>query len=192
MYKPPIEIVMKEVFQKMNEDFENSVLKAVQKVDINVDKEELLKALIYDRGQYDKGYEDAMNEVKHPQPLKFEDLKEGMWIYDAPYEEIVRIKEIESNEWIFLECIKSKDLSNTFFQEGRFYPITIPNIGDKMGNQYRRMQTVKHALQYYITRPGASEKDLVREKNLLKRVEEDIEWYEERHHIKKKEERTND
>jgi len=97
------------------------------------DKEELLKALIYDRGQYDKGYEDAMNEVKHPQPLKFEDLKEGMWIYDAPYEEIVRIKEIESNEWIFLECIKSKDLSNTFFQEGRFYPITIPNIGDKNG-----------------------------------------------------------
>ena len=50
-----------------------------------------------------------------------------------PYEEIVRIKEIESNEWIFLECIKSKDLSNTFFQEGRFYPITIPNIGDKNG-----------------------------------------------------------
>ena len=49
-----------------------------------------------------------------------------------------------------------------------------------MGNQYRRMQTVKHALQYYITRPGASEKDLVREKNLLKRVEEDIEWYEEK------------
>ena len=133
MYKPPIEIVMKEVFQKMNEDFENSVLKAVQKVDINVDKEELLKALIYDRGQYDKGYEDAMNEVKHPQPLKLEDLKEGLWINDAPYEEIVRIKEIESNEWIFLECIKSKDLSNTFFQEGRFYPITIPNIGDKNG-----------------------------------------------------------
>ena len=106
---------MKEVFQKMNEDFENSIFKAIQKVGINVDKEELLKALIYDRGQYDKGYEDAMNEVKHPQPLKFEDLKEEMWIYDAPYEEIVRIKEIESNEWIFLECIKSKDLSNTFF-----------------------------------------------------------------------------
>ena len=129
MYKSPIEIVMEELFQKMDEDFENSVFKAEQ----NVDKEELLKALIYDRGQYDEGYEDAMNEVKHPQPLKFEDLKEGMWIYDAPYEEIVRIKEIESNEWIFLECIKSKDLSNTFFQEGRFYPITIPNIGDKNG-----------------------------------------------------------
>ena len=66
-----------------------------------------------------------------PQPLEFNDLKEGMWVYDAPYEEIVRIKEIESNEWIFLECIKSNDLSNTFFQDGRFYPIAIPNVGDK-------------------------------------------------------------
>ena len=58
-----------------------------------------------------------------------------------------------------------------------------------MGNQYRRMQTVKHALQYYITRPGASEKDLVREKNLLKRVEEEVEIYQERNHIPNKEER---
>ncbi|WP_270837117.1 hypothetical protein [Faecalibacillus intestinalis] len=70
-----------------------------------------------------------IEEHFNPQPLKFEDLTPGMWVYDAPYEEIVRIKEIESNEWIFLECIKSKDLSNTFFQEGRFYPIQIPNIG---------------------------------------------------------------
>lgn len=74
-----------------------------------------------------------IEEHFNPQPLKFEDLTPGMWVYDAPYEEIVRIKEIESNEWIFLECIKSNDLSNTFFQEGRFYPITIPNIGDKNG-----------------------------------------------------------
>lgn len=61
-----------------------------------------------------------------------------------------------------------------------------------MGNQYRRMQTVKHALQYYITRPGASEKDLVREKNLLKSVEEEVEIYQERNHISKKEVEMND
>ena len=61
-----------------------------------------------------------------------------------------------------------------------------------MGNQYRRMQTVKHALQYYITRPGASEKDLVREKNLLKRVEEEVEYYQKAYHIPKKEVGTND
>lgn len=61
-----------------------------------------------------------------------------------------------------------------------------------MGNQYRRMQTVKHALQYYISRPNANEKDLVREKNLLKSVEEEVEIYQERNHIPKKEVRTND
>ena len=56
-----------------------------------------------------------------------------------------------------------------------------------MGAYYRKLQTVKHALQYYITRPNASKKDLVREKNLLKRVEEEVEIYQERNHIPKKE-----
>lgn len=50
------------------------------------------------------------------------------------------------------------------------------------------MQTVKHALRYYLTRPNANEKDLVREKNLLKQVEEEVEIYQEKHHISKKEE----
>lgn len=75
------------------------------------------------------GLKKLIEEHFNPKAYKFEDLKAGMWAYDAPYEEIVRIKEIESNEWIFLECIKSNDLSNTFFQEERFYPIQIPNIG---------------------------------------------------------------
>lgn len=56
-----------------------------------------------------------------------------------------------------------------------------------MSTYYRKMQTVKHALQYYITKPEASEKDLVREKNLLKSVEEEVEIYQERNHIPKKE-----
>ena len=56
-----------------------------------------------------------------------------------------------------------------------------------MGVYYRKLQTVKHALQYYITRPNASKKDLVREKNLLKSVEEEVEIYQERNHIPKKE-----
>ena len=46
-----------------------------------------------------------------------------------------------------------------------------------MGTYYRKLQTVKHALQYYITRPNASKKDLVREKNLLKSVEEEVEIF---------------
>ena len=48
---------------------ENEILKAVQRVGIDVNKDELLKALEYDRKQYqegfrkgyDKGYEDGVN-----------------------------------------------------------------------------------------------------------------------------------
>ena len=61
-----------------------------------------------------------------------------------------------------------------------------------MGTYYRKLQTVKHALQYYITRQNANEKDLAREKNLLKQVEEEVEIFQERNHIPKKEVEIND
>lgn len=61
-----------------------------------------------------------------------------------------------------------------------------------MGNQYRRMQTIKHVLQYYITRPNADEKDLAREKSLLERIEDEVEYYQKAYHIPKKEVGTND
>lgn len=56
MYKSPIEMAL-ETFRF---EQENNILKAVQNVGINVDKEELIKALQYDREQYEKGFEDGM------------------------------------------------------------------------------------------------------------------------------------
>lgn len=61
-----------------------------------------------------------------------------------------------------------------------------------MRSTYRNLQIIKHALQYYISRPNANEKDLAREKNLLKSVEEEVEIYQERNHIPKKEVEMND
>lgn len=61
-----------------------------------------------------------------------------------------------------------------------------------MRSTYRNLQIIKHALQYYISRPNANEKDLVREKNLLKSVEKEVEIYQERNHIPKKEVEMND
>lgn len=54
-YKSPIDLCV----SHMNAVYEDSILKAVQKVGVSVDKEELLKALSYDRYQYDKGFNDA-------------------------------------------------------------------------------------------------------------------------------------
>lgn len=49
-------------------------------------------------------------------------------------------------------------------------------------NKYRKLQTIKHALQYYITRPDADPKDIEQEKALLEKVKDEIrevkaKWY---------------
>ena len=56
MYQSPIEIITK----KMLTQLEDNVFKAIQNYGIVVDKEELIKALQYDRDQYEKGYADGM------------------------------------------------------------------------------------------------------------------------------------
>ena len=58
-YKSPIDVIM----GQMNMVYENEILKAVQNVGVNVDKNELLKALQYDRRQYQKGYADRDSEI---------------------------------------------------------------------------------------------------------------------------------
>ena len=63
MYKSPIEKIYGEIQTQMVQEDENMVMKAVRKVGVNVDKEELIKALQYDRNQYAKGYDDGKNDV---------------------------------------------------------------------------------------------------------------------------------
>ena len=59
MYKSPIDIVM----GRLKTEMDVEVLKAVQSYDINVDKEELIKALNYDRNQYEKGLKDGKDDA---------------------------------------------------------------------------------------------------------------------------------
>lgn len=58
MYESPINQILGE----MQITYENECLKAVQSVGFDVNKEELAKALMYDRNQYEKGYADAIQE----------------------------------------------------------------------------------------------------------------------------------
>lgn len=60
-YKSPVQIIQGE----LEVYIEDKIAKAVQNLGIEVDKDELLKALDYDREQYEKGYHDA-------QPLESE------------------------------------------------------------------------------------------------------------------------
>jgi hypothetical protein len=59
MYKSPI-TVAEELCAKATENIEGRIMaKLTQTLAVDVDKGELLKALEYDRGQYDKGYKDG-------------------------------------------------------------------------------------------------------------------------------------
>ena len=65
-YEAPIEINIEEDIPDLGSmavsEIENMICSAVLKVGITVDKEELIKALRYDRGQYDKGYQDGIRD----------------------------------------------------------------------------------------------------------------------------------
>lgn len=55
MYKSPIELLTAEIQAKL----ENGVVDLLKHIDINVDKDELIRALRYDRKQYDNGFSDG-------------------------------------------------------------------------------------------------------------------------------------
>ena len=59
MYKSPIEILMTDIQHQIDEHLDEQIYKAVVSVGINVDKDELIRALKYDRDQYSKGYSDG-------------------------------------------------------------------------------------------------------------------------------------
>lgn len=58
-YQSPIEVFQTQIQSQI----EGEIYKAVMKVGVNVDKDELLKALRYDRDQYQKGYADRDSKI---------------------------------------------------------------------------------------------------------------------------------
>ena len=59
-YQPSIELVLSDFETQV----ENDMVKCVQRYGFNVDREELRRALMYDRRQYDKGYADGKADAE--------------------------------------------------------------------------------------------------------------------------------
>lgn len=56
------ESVITNAIKSIDSEIDNGILKVVMEHGIIVDKEELIKALKYDRKQYDKGYKDGYKD----------------------------------------------------------------------------------------------------------------------------------
>lgn len=80
-YESPIKTVIGEAKTQID----NDVYKAVCQIGIRVDKEELLRALQYDRGQYDKGFADGVRQgqqgwISVEERLPAEDVRVLVWL----------------------------------------------------------------------------------------------------------------
>ena len=87
MYESPIEVFttqMDGILEQMQKQQEEHVYKAVLNVGVNVNKEELVKALLYDRDQYDKGYQDGIEEFA--EKLLEICTQEGAYEYVSAYD----------------------------------------------------------------------------------------------------------
>ena len=63
MYKSPINIY-ETAMDTIIEQRENAIFAKIQDaIDVQVDRDELIRALQYDRGQYEKGYRDGFNQA---------------------------------------------------------------------------------------------------------------------------------
>ena len=71
-YSSPIQLILSDFQMKIEDD----VCKAVQSVGVNVDKDEIIKALQYDRDQYAKGFTDGYAEgIEMGKSIVIEELK---------------------------------------------------------------------------------------------------------------------
>ena len=72
-YESPITLMTEKIANDLSNKMEGLIMECVQRVGVSVDKDELVRAMNYDRGQYEKGYRDGLNDaVRHGKWIPFE------------------------------------------------------------------------------------------------------------------------
>jgi predicted Zn-dependent protease len=71
-YESPITLMTEKIANDLANKTEGLIMECVQRVGVSVDKDELVRAMNYDRGQYEKGYRDGLNDA----------VRHGKWIKD--------------------------------------------------------------------------------------------------------------
>ena len=77
-YQSPIKIIMSDMNTHIQNaslekemNIENTILEAIEKVGVVIDKDELIRAIRYDRDQYQKGYDDRDAEIVRCKDCKY-------------------------------------------------------------------------------------------------------------------------
>ena len=96
-YKSPIQLTEKMTHRIIKEE-EDYILRTVRNVVADVDREALLKALQYDRNQYEQGYADGQKEAIPIEWIKkyYEDITMPYTDTRIQFEEMIRKWEKEN------------------------------------------------------------------------------------------------
>ena len=74
MYESPIAIIEQKILNEQNKQLQNALMYEIRtNYQIDVDKDELIRALQYDREQYEKGYQDGKADMQ----------KKGRWLINS-------------------------------------------------------------------------------------------------------------
>ena len=94
-YESPISLSYEDIMKDIVERQEGYIVECIHKVGVDVNKEELVKALSYDRDQYNKGYADRDAEIVRCKDCRFHEHEEpgmvwcpnviGSWIEEDGY-----------------------------------------------------------------------------------------------------------
>ncbi len=97
MYQSPIKII-EQIQHDLLQQKEDGIYRAVVKVGVDVDKEELIRALQYDRGQYEQGFRDGVASANQWIPVaeRPPDLTLDTWI-----DEDGSVYDYEISAWVW-------------------------------------------------------------------------------------------
>ncbi len=73
------------------------------------------------------GLERLIKEHFNPRPYKFEELKEGMWVWDNHNKKCVRVYDmVKKKDWFL--CVTEHTTLVTWYEENRFFPVQMANV----------------------------------------------------------------
>lgn len=80
MYESPITMVQRTISEQMRQEEDRYICEIEQEVGFHIDKQELIRALNYERQQYEKGYLDGRVSGKHEIESKLVHLSSNHYI----------------------------------------------------------------------------------------------------------------
>jgi hypothetical protein len=102
-YKSPIEVFVTDIQNQIEKQYDDEIYKAVVSIGVNVDKEELIRALKYDRQQYVAGLKAGMAAAKPewiPVTERLPNLWETVIVCDTREQYVGACMYYGNNDWL--------------------------------------------------------------------------------------------